>query len=666
MSHNRYAYLVGANGPNTQKVNPLKYAEQDAMRLAKAFKGGYCDFTLAEYLVAEKRDKTLAELEQFAQKCEPSDLLIVHFSGHAIYYYEELYLLCNSTDIEKNLEASAIDISAVKRIIRRCRASHKLLVLDCCHAGAAFHSGFRSNQNLEEILHETTRGSASGVLAACSRSKRTRELDTLDGGAGFLSWAIAAGCTTRFGEVSPDGISLSLDDLWSWLPLALKEVNETLSEGILIPQPILWSEKEGDGQIYFTPLNQNQYRRVRYPAQSYERDFQLKAMLSDHQGFIQDRLESFVGRQAELEIIKQRISEKLQTGGYVTITGQAGQGKSSIIAKIVSEYIEDNIAHHFIPFNPGPDHQIILLRDLMARLILKHNLSDLYVASESRAALRDYFPKVLADIVERGEQEVIFVDGLDQLKEDSDGERDLSFLPNDPPKGIVFVLGTRPNDTLRPLKLLKPHNEYQLPNLSRQDFDLILKKRGVRLERGLVDEFYIAMQENALYLDLVAKELAEGEITSAPEMIKRIANNPNSIFSLAMARFKRHTNQWREVIKPILGVLLAAREPLSIQHIRQILTIEDDRLREGIERLGGLVSRDGQRRCYLFHLKLQEYLRQDENNPDKEYIFATDEEESWHKKLAEWCEMGNLSVIWQDITVNRVEQIDIPLKHLNV
>src|SRR5437764_10648670 len=131
----------------------------------------------------------------------------------------------------------------------------------------------------------------------------------------------------------------------------------------------------------------------------------------------------------------------------------------------------------------------------MARLILKYDLTDLYVASESRPALRDYFPKVLAELVAKGGQEVIFIDGLDQLEEEQSGIRDLSFLPNNPPPGTVFVLGTRPNDTLRPLELLKPRYEYKLPNLSRQDFDLILQHRQVQLDTKLADRFYESMQE---------------------------------------------------------------------------------------------------------------------------------------------------------------------------
>jgi uncharacterized coiled-coil protein SlyX len=258
----------------------------------------------------------------------------------------------------------------------------------------------------------------------------------------------------------------------------------------------------------------------------------LKAMLSDHSGFMGDRLSSFVGRVRELDEIRLRIAEKHGTGGYVTITGQAGQGKSCIIARLVEEYREkegslDKVAHHFIPFNPGPDHQVNLLRNLMARLVMKYDLSETYVASESRPALRDYFVHVLQNVAEKGGQEVIFIDGLDQIEEDVTGQRDLSFLPTNPPQGVVFVLGTRPNDTLKPLELLKPSQEYQLPELGRADFELILRHHGVSIDHVLADRFYMAMRKNALYLDLVAKELAVSGAASPDKIIEKVADDPD-------------------------------------------------------------------------------------------------------------------------------------------
>ena len=145
-----------------------------------------------------------------------------------------------------------------------------------------------------------------------------------------------------------------------------------------------------------------------------ERERRLQAMLIDQRGFINARLEGFVGREQELAEVHQQIDELLPTGGYLLITGQAGQGKSSIIAKLVESAISDlnsfeRVAFHFIPLTPPPDYQVALLRNLMARLILKYDLSDLFVASESRVALSEGFPRVLKEIAEKGRQEIIFI-----------------------------------------------------------------------------------------------------------------------------------------------------------------------------------------------------------------------------------------------------------------
>src|SRR5205085_12699065 len=137
----------------------------------------------------------------------------------------------------------------------------------------------------------------------------------------------------------------------------------------------------------------------------------------------------------------------------------------------------------------------------------------------------------------------------------------------------------------------------------RQDFDLILQHRHVHLERNVADQLYKTLQENALYLDLVARELLEQDKPAPQELIKNLTDNPDNIFSLSIARLKRRSAEWREVIKPVLGVLLAAGEPLSRWQIRRILQIDDERLRDALARLGGLVS-DIDQRYTLFHLKL--------------------------------------------------------------
>jgi hypothetical protein len=233
MHQRRNAYLIGANGPEKQQnVMPLKYAEKDIGRLQKALSTYPCEFTNVEGIIASTPFAVLPGLERLANVCKRSDLLMVHFAGHAFPWGGHLYLICNQTDVDQKLFTStAIDINAVKNILNQCHAKHKLLVLDCCHAGTAHGGGtWRGEQELEYALGDL-KGSASIILSACASHKRTRELDTLEldneYGAGFLSWALASAFTRDFASIVDDQ-ALSFTDLWKWLPEALSKVNKDL------------------------------------------------------------------------------------------------------------------------------------------------------------------------------------------------------------------------------------------------------------------------------------------------------------------------------------------------------------------------------------------------------------------------------------------------------
>ncbi|HEX2913169.1 MAG TPA: ATP-binding protein [Chloroflexia bacterium] len=389
------------------------------------------------------------------------------------------------------------------------------------------------------------------------------------------------------------------------------------------------------------------------PAPTTETEDRLRVISTSPSPLIKTRLADFVGRVRELQEIKEWINRFSNTGGYLTISGPAGQGKSSLVARLISDYSTragdySQVIHHFIPLNPGPDHQVSLLRDLLAQLVLKYHLPEFYVSSESRPALRDFFRRALQEVAAKPglRQEVIFIDGLDQLEDEPGGMRDLSFLPPDVPAGIVFVLGTRPNDTLKPLKLLKPFYEYRLPALSRPDFDLLLSHYNLSPSRALADQFYETLGHNALYLNLVARQLAgEAEKTTksdvyhgtGEEIIGKLADDPDRLFSLAFERLKKFRDSWREVIRPLCGILLVAQEPLGQLQLRELVGVDASSLRDGLIRLGGLVAYDENERVYLFHLKLKDYLRQDAQRPAKDYLFALDEEQSWHAHLARWC-----------------------------
>src|SRR5207249_5771352 len=106
--------------------------------------------------------------------------------------------------------------------------------------------------------------------------------------------------------------------------------------------------------------------------------------------------------------------------------------------------------------------------------------------------------------------------------------------------------------------------------------------------------------------------------------------------SLTIARLEK-LPPWNKILRPILGVLMAACEPLSIQSLCQILNIEEVQLQNGIKKLDWLIAADWQDRYSLFHQKFYKYL-----HGNKHFSF-----QKWHKRLAEWCR-NDQSSIWDD------------------
>jgi tetratricopeptide (TPR) repeat protein len=268
MSQRRFAFLFGANGPEGANLKPLQYAQNDIKRLKTAFLSSFCDFHQVADHIADTASILLKELERFVYTCERPDLLVMHFSGHGFVWNGQLYLLCNTTEVDAKLFSStAIPIIQIKAVLDQCKAKHKLLILDCCFAGIAQGVGaWKSEEQLPGL--ESLKGSVNAILAACPAHRRTRELNTLElyqeKGAGFLSWAIARACDKQFTQVARED-ALSLSDILEWLPSERDSVNKFLSSEDRIPAPRILNERDlvGDDEIWFTSRRRsNSYQEL--------------------------------------------------------------------------------------------------------------------------------------------------------------------------------------------------------------------------------------------------------------------------------------------------------------------------------------------------------------------------------------------------------------------
>lgn len=73
--------------------------------------------------------------------------------------------------------------------------------------------------------------------------------------------------------------------------------------------------------------------------------------------------------------------------------------------------------------------------------------------------------------------------------------------------------------------------------------------------------------------------------------------------------------------------------------MREIANIDGHELRDGLLRLGGLISQDTHSRYQLFHLKFYDYLRSDSGETSAG-VFDAHDIATWHRRIINWCVQG--------------------------
>ena len=368
--------------------------------------------------------------------------------------------------------------------------------------------------------------------------------------------------------------------------------------------------------------------RIQHAAQQIESDRLLNL-----------RLQGFVGRINELAAIREQIAAMRPTGGYVLIKAAAGEGKSSSIAKLIQEAGIAATPHHFTALTTDRAYQLGLLRAVVAQLILKHNLTVSYFPEESYPAMKGEFARILDELAKQGIHETIYLDGLDQLQPEIDGSRDLSFLPPQPPPSIVIVLGSRPDETLKPLEILH-RVDYALPPLSEPDALELWRSVQPGVADGLFHDLYRALKGNALFVHLAANTMRDQSMVDATSLIQQIEQNPQNLFGITLERIKgRSMADWRSIWKPMLTLLLVAQEPLRLDVLGDLLEHDHDTMQDAVWVLGGLVSQGIDQRVALHHLLFRDYLIAS--------VFNQREVKRWQQRLADWCAV-DLDTIWAD------------------
>jgi hypothetical protein len=129
----RYAFVLGSNGSDA--FGKLRFARSDAERIAATLSAERFSFQII--MPSKNVDPYLIrkELDIAAAACVEDDSFIIYFSGHGDLVGGRLMLVLDETVPGRQI--TYLPVSWVQEARNLSAARNRLLILDCCHAGAA-------------------------------------------------------------------------------------------------------------------------------------------------------------------------------------------------------------------------------------------------------------------------------------------------------------------------------------------------------------------------------------------------------------------------------------------------------------------------------------------------------------------------------------------------
>ena len=203
------AFVVGVN------TLGLEYCARDAQRLSASLeKYGY------EIISPGNNKYSLqAEFDSMIDQAAQTDTLLLYFSGHALPEKGKLRFFLAD---DASRPANKLNINEWLESFSDCRASNKLIILDCCHA----------SQGIAKLQLELS--DRYLVLAASERLGKSLELESLQ--ASFFTHCLCQALDNPPQSVLKDGKNISVQNLHKWLSEEAQKHNGQNTIQVPIPK----------------------------------------------------------------------------------------------------------------------------------------------------------------------------------------------------------------------------------------------------------------------------------------------------------------------------------------------------------------------------------------------------------------------------------------------
>jgi hypothetical protein len=328
----------------------------------------------------------------------------------------------------------------------------------------------------------------------------------------------------------------------------------------------------------------------------------LQEHVIDFTFVVDEALHDFEGREFLLVALEEFTSQ--QPCGYFRIVADAGLGKTSIAARMAQHF---KAPAFFFQAQVGLTRSRQCLNHLCAQLIAKFNLIERYPRLPDGAGDSGLFlQSLLMEIVQERSANVpvvIVIDGLDEADPLQPGHNWLH-LPDRLPEGVYFVLTHRPGEypitVARDVGLRKVTLAWDDAH-QQADIAAYLQRQAEREPIRLacqaisppvsVEDFVSKLQEasqgNFMYLRYVLDDIRAREIGYDPLDLTTLPHGLSAYYERFWAQMKAARDaegwaEWKELYEPVLGLLAAARETVTVEWLAQHIGRDATEIREQV------------------------------------------------------------------------------------
>lgn len=277
-----HAIVIGINNYNSNNINNLNYAVEDADSVAKLL---ISKFNFPEenvHLITNKkatRDYIKNTLYSVAMKANANDRIIIFYAGHGetikIKTGGEIGYLIPVDGDPQNLYVTGISMRDFKEISEITSAKHVLYLIDVCYGGL-MALGTRSLKKIdfdedEKYINKITKESARQIITAGGKNDKAQER-AIWGHSAFTK-ELLHGMSEGLADSDQDGY-ITADELGTFLS---KKVYITSEEG-QTPQKGRYGS--GEGELVF--INPN-YNKIKIDKNSDEKLVGTKINTNDYE-----------------------------------------------------------------------------------------------------------------------------------------------------------------------------------------------------------------------------------------------------------------------------------------------------------------------------------------------------------------------------------------------